>query len=245
MLCLCQGAVLEGCLQGRSLQAAQVCGDGLQGLLCLLQDGNNWGPSKGRKMAGPCRSAACVRATDDSRAAAESVGEGMSNRQPPSRRGRPSCNSAVCVAKGPAMSAPACWITRAASLTETSMVPAAGSSGPVRIRYVSRGTMESRSSRCLCCSSRGTSMSISTLLMTASAVLLPKACTKPGEPKSLPPQCLRSHGADSAFAQVQLRRLLWGSKWRAWRDKRGGRAGWCESPMPGIEPPPCWAGPAG
>jgi hypothetical protein len=28
-------------------------------------------------MAGPCRSAACVRAADDSRAAAESVGEGM------------------------------------------------------------------------------------------------------------------------------------------------------------------------
>jgi hypothetical protein len=36
-----------------------------------------WGPSKGRKMPSVWRSAACVRAADDSRAAAESVGEGM------------------------------------------------------------------------------------------------------------------------------------------------------------------------
>jgi hypothetical protein len=53
----------------------------------------------------------------------------LSNQRPPSRRGRPSCISAVNVAKGPAMSAPACWITRAAFLTEASMVPAAGSRG--------------------------------------------------------------------------------------------------------------------
>jgi hypothetical protein len=125
MLCPRQGAVFKGCLQGRSLRAAQVCGGGLRGLPCLLQ--LQWGPSKARKIAGPCRGAACMKAANDSRAAAESVGEGVGRPQPPSRRGRPSCISAVRVAKGPAMSAPACWFTWAASLTEMSMLPASGS----------------------------------------------------------------------------------------------------------------------
>jgi hypothetical protein len=60
----------------------------------------------------------------------------------------------VPMAKRPAMSPLACRIS-AASLTEASMLLASGSRGPVRSRYVSWETMESWSSRCLSCSSRG------------------------------------------------------------------------------------------
>jgi hypothetical protein len=67
MLYLRQGAGLEGCLQGRSLRDAQVCGGGLQGLPRKLQDGA-MEPVKG--------------AEDSRRAVAESVGEGMGRPQP-------------------------------------------------------------------------------------------------------------------------------------------------------------------
>jgi hypothetical protein len=52
MLCLHQGGVLDGCLQGCSLRAAKVCSGGLQSLPRLLQDGV-MGPIKGAEDGRP------------------------------------------------------------------------------------------------------------------------------------------------------------------------------------------------